>query len=459
MTSMTWTLCLTAVLFAQVEDARVLQVLRDYETGPPRVLSPVDHHTWSPEQKAHAGDFSQVEIVEGGFQSKQACRLTVTDQFPWNRRDSYRALVIGPDYLPPETDAVRVRVRVKEGEFRLSVGSPTVYFGHSDVNSAVRKVSGSDDWQTLEFSLHHALSRNFRRARFGRESPVIYYTRWIQEPLYLYIHHPSHGEILIDQVELLARGEGQPYPTFKPEEVRTIARFADFGDPDDLKQAFTFFQEPIDLAKPPHTVRPDWRPPKLTHVPSSSESSGVLRIEQQGTEEVCFAGIMAQGSRESNAVAVRLKCEHASIGPEIALDFLVYVAPNEERREFPWADFAPPPAWRERPDLAFDYYLNQDRMRDVNYGFYHTRRAVPNGRWTTLVLPFADFICAYGEQDCKPMFQQQLPLTGEDIIALGLVTPYRQRRHSTIIEIDGVSFVHVPGEPESLRSFWQRRTP
>ncbi len=436
------------------EAARVLEVLRDYESVQPGPSRPIRHHSWPDELQHRAHEFSSVTVETNDSAAGRCCRIAIKQTFPWRGRDYYTATVIGPDYLPPEADAVRMRIKVIRGTVRLSVGSPTVYFGHSDVRSRTEVLRAGDAprWETVEFSLHHHLSRNFRRARFGRSSPVIHYTRWIQEPLYLYLNRLSDGEFLLDQVELITRGEGRPFPKFPPDQIRHIATAADF-EAEELSKAFTFFQEPIDLTQSPYLVRPNWQPPTLSRVDTRPQGGKSLRIEQRGTEEVCFTGIMLPAARAANALALDLKSDHKTARDELMLDFIVYVGSRAEK--FPWEQFAPPESWQARPEIAFTYYLSQSRTQGADYAFYHVRRTVPNGEWTRLVLPFADFVCAYGQGDCEEFFRHQTPLPAAQTIALAVLPPYGLRRAATRITIDEVALVHVPGTPVELRSFPQ----
>ncbi|QDU28132.1 hypothetical protein ETAA8_32320 [Anatilimnocola aggregata] len=441
------------------EPSRVLSVLRDFDRDQPGPLQPLKHHTWNATTQANAANYSQVEIVLLAAE-EQACKLTIGADFPWGNRDEYRALTIGPDYLPPAADALRLRVKVLRGKFTLAVGSPTVYFGHSDVATTTREVSKADgdEWQTIEFSLHHNLRRNFRRARFGEKSPVIYYTRWIQEPLYLYVDKPSAGELLIDQIELLTKGEGQPFPTFTPDQVRPVATIVDFEKETDLQQAFTFFQDPIDFTKPAYAVRPDWLPPKLDRLAVGHTGLHSLRSQQRGTEETCFTGIHAPGNKEANALQLTLKLDHDRLESEVALDFLVYVTLPGNSARFPWQRFQPPELWRSSP-LAFTYYLGQQQTKGESYAFYHTRRSLPKGAWTSLVLPGDDFICAYGQGDCANLFQSQSPLKCDGIQAIGFVAPYRQRYGTTTVTIDELSWVQVPSTALPRHTYWQAPPP
>jgi hypothetical protein len=451
--------CLIGMERPAIGEERVLTVLRDFDAETLGPLTPLTHHAWSAEQKESAGDHSHLEIAEDG---SRCARLRITDRFPWGNRAEQRVLTIGPDYLPPEADAVRMRVKVTAGRFDLQVGGPTVYFGHSDVLSESREVTAAANggWQTIEFSLHHRLIRNFRRARFGRESPVVYYTRWIQEPLYLHAGKASAGEILIDQIELISRGEGRRYPEFAAADALQVACIADFEDEAEFERAFTFFQEPIDFARWPYLVRPDWRPPQLARVSATRDgapgATHSLRFEQRGTEETCFAGVKTKGETTTgaNALAIEVRAEHAGGASEVVVDFVVYAAPPGRAKTFPWSEFEPPASWKGSPE-AFTYYLGENQGPKASYAFYHVRRGLPNGRWTKLVLPMTDFICAYGRNEAAAMFREQRHLTEDTLMAVGWTAPYGARRHPTVLLINRIDLVRIPGEVAELRSFLQ----
>ena len=76
-------------------------------------------------------------------------------------------------------------------------------------------VTPSADWQTVEFDLNGELVRNYRRSNFSDNATTLHYTRWLQEPLAVYfVRGETEGTVLIDDIELVARGEGQNYPEF-----------------------------------------------------------------------------------------------------------------------------------------------------------------------------------------------------------------------------------------------------
>ncbi len=444
--------------FAQekrVDEPTVVAVLRDFESGGPRPGPAIVQWSWTAKQKAAAGEYSQVAVVDGSPFGQRCLKMTIGPDLPWGRMAMYRAMLIGPDYLPPQADAVRMRVKVVSGRFELTVGGPTVYFGHSDVHAAPQVVEPTADgeWQTLVFSLNEDLMRNFRRARFGKESPVISYVRWIQEPLGLVILRQSEGEILIDQIELISLGQGKAYPQFDDVQVKRVGLIADFEKPEELADAFTFFQDPIDLTGEPKVARPTWPPPTVQRVAEGKDGGFSLEMSQKGTEEVAFAGLKVEGVEGANAIAMTIRAEHPEAMKELAVDLVAYVTPTGEPID--WQRFAPPLAWQKQEKIAYTYYLSQQAMRGTSYGFYHARRAIPNGQWQRVVIPLADFQCAYGQGDAEAMFRRQLPLESSKIIALGFIPPYRQRSGVTRLLIDDVAFVNVPADGQSLRSFWQ----
>ncbi|MEX2389560.1 MAG: hypothetical protein WD534_16915 [Phycisphaeraceae bacterium] len=451
------------VLFASVawggeagDSTSVATVLRDYQREQPGDARPaVVQWNWTDEQKEQAASYGITQVVEAG--EGRALKLTVTDQMPWGQRESYRVMPVGPTLLPPTADAVRLRYLVTEGRVILSCGGPTIYFGHSDVQTqpVTLTADAAGRWQTVELSLHDGLMRNFRRAGFGRESPVIYYTRWIQEPLYLHAHRGSVGTVLIDRVELLHTGRGQPYPTFDADAVQVIASIADFALSDAMGGVFTATHKGVDFSGEPQLARPTWTPPKLSHHVPDDGRGGALHIEHRGQEEVAFTGIKVAGAAEANAIAIDLRATHPADLDELSVDLIAYTAPQAGDDAFAWEQFAPPEAWRDQPESSFDYYLTQEATRDVSHAFYHARRALANGEQTRVIVPLADFVCVYGAGDMAGAMQRQRPINPSQVIAVGLLPSWRQRSAPAVFEISRIDWVRVPGEGASLRSFFQ----
>jgi len=111
------------------------------------------------------------------------------------------------------------------------------------------------------------------------------------------------------------------------------------------------------------------------------------------------------------------------------------------------------------PSIGFDYNLSYFTIRnltDLSFAHYHTRRHVSKDRWQTVVLPFADFQCAYGIGSYSNRFAANVPLTGEDLMAVAFLSPFqRQSAVQCTIIVDHVSLVQVPGAAAEHRSFWQ----
>jgi len=448
---------------AQPAEAKVLQVLRDFEATALGGRRPAAMYwNWTPEQKASALEYSSVEIVGDAAVGEKCLKLVVTERLPPSR-SGYRMISLGVDYLPPEADAVRLRVKVLKGHFAIAVGGPTVYFGHSDVmtRSVPLNADTHAQWTTVELNLNENLTRNDRRAQWARHSPVVCYTRWIQEPLGIHAEPGSVGEMLIDQVELIARGQGQPYPVFEPTQIRTIAPGIDFEAAASMANAFTVLSNTTEQPKfdqAPHLVRKAWPPPRIARVAEGREGRYSLEMVMTGAEECCFAGLKLAGAGEANAIALTIKAQYAGRGkPDVVLDFLAWAAPPDQHGDFPWSDLRPPASWRNSPEIAYTYYLSPKNAAAAraSFGFYHIRRTVPNDQWVTLVMPLADFICSYGQGAMTPAFQKQLPLAGDQVLALTFLSYFGQAAHPLRVLIDDVTFVKVPGTLQTLRSFHQ----
>ena len=446
---------------------RVLQVVQDFEAAALGARRPAAlYWNWTPEQKANALDYSSIEIVGGAALGGKCLKLIVTEKLP-PRQPGYRMIPLGVDYLPPEADAVRLRVKVLKGRITIAVGGPTVYFGHSDVvTRAVRLDADTHgQWTDVELSLNQGLTRNDRRAQWGRHSPVIYYTRWIQEPLAIEVAAGSAGEMLIDQVELIAHGQGRPYPAFEPAQIRTIASGIDFEASASMEKVFTVMTNTTEQPKfdqTPHLVRKGWAPPKIARVAEGKAGRHSLEMVMTGTEEVCFAGVQLAGAAEANAIALTIKAQYPGAGkPGVVLDFLAWAALPEQRGDFPWDGLRPPASWRNNPEIAFTYYLSpkNDAAARASFGFYHIRRTVPNDEWVTLVLPLADFMCSYGQGAMTQAFSKQAALAGDQVLALTFLSYFGQNAKPLRVLIDEVTFVKVPGTTETLRSFHQAPTP
>ncbi len=233
---------------------------------------------WTDQEKANAEQFGLREIVTNTPFGHQCLKLRMSKAFPW-RHDGYRMVSLDTTCLPPEADAVRLQIKLLGGEMILSVGGPTVYFGHSDVLAQSQTVRPDPTgWQTIEFSLNHNLSRNFRRSEWAKDSPVIYYTRWVQEPMHLNVLRGSVGTILLDQVELVNRGEGRPFPVFTETQIQILGPSFKPGQQAKAEAAvFTAFScvhyQPA-FSGEPKVVRQSWQPPVIGIVSLAGVAGG-----------------------------------------------------------------------------------------------------------------------------------------------------------------------------------------
>lgn len=419
------TFLLAALLLSRplqgVEPAGSATVLEDFEGTAPTKAATLWHWRWTAEEKELVARTSSLmrEILPGAAQ--HGIRVRVTAPLPrspewitiWNTR---------ADYLPPEATAVRFRAKVVGGSFTLTCGSATAYFACSDV-WAKPVTLREGDWTTVELSLVQGLERNFRRAIFSSESPVIQYTRWIQEPLRLMLESSSQGELWIDEIVLVR--STQPPATESHATVRSTA---------DLSQAFTFATDAreFDLARDATTEA--LRKPALLEWPAGGAA---LKIRQRGLEEMSFAALPLTAPTNSNAFRIHGRFVHESNAPFVVVDFLALVAPEGL------------PHWAIPPHAAkgFDLCLTPEGTRGMSWGFYHTRRRVPNNQPVTLDLPFCDFLCAYGQEDLRQAHQLLHPLNPAEIVALALASPFGQRSADTVFLIDTLEVVSLNPSP------------
>ena len=392
------------------------------------------HWKWSPEDKANAKALSRLEICKGDGANGDALKISIIKPLP-RAADFYALWTTGLDYLPPDAIAVRMRAKVAAGKFALTVGSPTTYFANSDV-WARPQVLEPGGWKTIEFSLVSDLQRNFRRAVFSAESPVISYTRWIQEPMRILVGADSCGELSLDDIELVLSGKGSAFPVYREEKIRPLAEAG-------LGHAFTFSTDDkeFDLARTPGKVAV--RKPAILNPPSGK--GGPLEASQRGLEEESFIGIPVSCPEGANAFRVTMKMAHQSRLDGLVVDFLALVAKDGI---IPWTK----PPTGEKP-AGFDLCLSPASTKGMSWGFYHARRIVPNGEWATLVIPFEDFFCGYGSGELRDRHQLQQPLAPGEVVALAIVSPFRQAAADTYFTIRSVEAVRIEDETAPKVSF------
>lgn len=384
----------------------------------------IEFWRWTKEEKRDAKDFSRLEICEGDGASGKALKVSILKELP-KGAEFYRLWQTGLDYLPPDAVAVRMRARVVSGSFTLTVGSATTYFADSDV-WARPQVLEPGGWRTIEFSLVSDLQRNFRRAVFSSESPAIHYTRWIQEPLRIMLGADSHGELWLDDIELVRSGEGSGPAAHEGKKIDSLASA-------DLARAFTFATDDkeFDLARTPG--KEALRKPAVLRPPAGAGEP--LEASQRGLEEMSFIGVPISCPEGANALRVTMKMAHQSGLKDLVVDFLALVGPGGT---FPWTK---PEATGEK--AGFDFCLSPASTKGISWGFYHARRVVPNGEQVTLVIPFSDFLCAYGSGELRQRHQQQEPLRAGELVAIAMVSPFRQAGGDTLFTIQSIEAVKL----------------
>jgi len=420
------------------QDARRVQLLRDFDDGQTGGLSPINFWRWTDAEKKAADTFSRIELLADPDRPGKVFQASIQQNLP-KTADFYPLFPL-VDYLPPEAEALRMRVKVVTGKFELTAGSPTVYFGNSDAYTKTQ-ILEPGDWRTIELSLIRDLWRNYRRPIFSRESPLIYYTRWVQEPMRIMVSSQSWGEIWIDDVELIGRGEGKPFPVFPKEAVKSRQAF-------DLAQAFTYATDSreFDLSYTPgkEAMR---KPAVLRH------EGDVLHATLRGIEEMSFIAIPAAVPAEANAFRITLTLENEIVGERgNVLDVVPLIAP---KGQFSWDRFRPSAEQLASGKTGFSYCLSPERTEGSSWGFYHARRPVPNRERTELVIPFADFICASGTGELRDRHQKQQPLAAGEIVAVALLTPFGQGRVETAYTIEKVEAVTVAGNEKDWVSYPQ----
>jgi hypothetical protein len=364
-----------------------------------------------------------------------------------------------------------VHIRTVSGRVRAYVGGPTAYFANSDVFSRTEQFvpAQASQWGALNFNLHHPLWRNFRRPGFSTDAERIYYNRWAQEPVGLFLAEGTQGEFFIERIELTTRGMGRPFARFAEGQVRTVKTIADFedGKRDGVFNVYMADAETEWFDTSWKRDRPlRFTPAELAVVADPGRRTRTLISKGPTAEEVHCTGVRTAGAPEANAFRFTLMHDApeyrnsvVGLGRAEALDFLVFVAPPG--KAFPWNEFEPPPELRKYPGPGFDYQMSYRLLRerrDVDFAIYQTRRYLKPREWTTLVLPAADFVCIYGSGVYRERYLRNAPLTCGDVVAVAWLNPWCRvgaGRSTVATHLDDIAFVHVPGKPEEHRSFWQ----
>jgi hypothetical protein len=385
--------------------------------------------------------------------------------------------------------------------------------GCSDVFCDPQLLETSEGWQTVEFSLNHPILRNFRRANFTKDLPVVAYTRWAQEPLQLYVlalpeklRPAGETTVLFDQFELVARNEGKPFPDFANAAVNR-SPIVDFNSStaalknvctvahgystlDSFEQGYRrrphseLRPVPEQFQKTSSFIRQEgiaYPAPRISLV-DIAQNTRALRAECVWMEEGQIVSFKTKAPAEANALSWTLQTNLPNLprnyrfkinGTDArAVDFVVFVSPHGDA-DFPWEAMAPKPELQEAfarsnyagPGAKFDYLLvsqknvlaaTADIASAPSFGFYTTRRLLPAETWSELVVPFSDFMCVYAQGSCTEMQRSQQALFPETIAAVGIVLPFATGHGSILVK--SASFGTLPAAeqpPHSLRSYWQ----
>lgn len=428
----------------------------------------LDNWRWTPPFREQAQSGSRTEIVADTGSGKRGLRVHVTDRKIFEQ-GALTLLRLAPFY-PPEADVLRLHVKVLSGKVRVYAGGPTAYYANSDVYTRVAELAASTEPQTatIDLSLNHPLRRNFRRAGFSTDATRNYYSRWAQEPVGVFLDAGTAGEFILERIEVVSTGEGQLFPTFAETDIRTIKTIADFeaGKTDGVFHLYMadgeteWFEQSWKREKP---LR--FQPPELSIVADSERGTKSLVSVGPSAEEVHCTGIQTARAPDANAIRIALRHDAPAyrntvvgLGPAEAVDFLVFVAPPN--KPFRWQEFAASDELRKHAGPGFDYQFSyraiRDR-RDLNFAIYQTRRYLKPREWTTLVLPAADFACIYGSGTYRDRLLKNLPLSCDDVVAVAWLNPWRRvgGNGNVTLRFDELDFVHVPGTPLQLQSFWQ----
>ena len=462
-----WTIAPALSLAVGGGEARVLatdRVLDGLSPFPPR---PLVSWQWTPEQKQQAGTFSRTELIRDSS-GEILCSLRVSSTLPF-KRPYLEVLNLGIKYLPPEADAIRLKIKAISGRCIVGFGGPTAYFGNSDAFLRPLFIDHAKDgpeWKTVECSLHQGLFRNFRRSSFSTDAPWIYYARWTQEPTFLYVYKGSNGEIQFKDVQIISRGLARPFASPGPEPLQTIATLADFRP----ASTGSFFTALIaDTAK---ELAASWDPAqKLAHPPADicltndPAGQGILKTRGRYLEEMSAVGIKVKAATGGNGLQFRMKIETQAtnmvLPAEAAepVDILLYAA--SDPATFDWGPFLTPAELRGENGTGkgYDMNLSYEKLRTtpgLSLAIYHARRFVPKGQWRDLVIPCADFLCLYGCGAMSNAFQRQGRPDPGKLVAIAILAPWPRRgRHETGIELQDIRLVNIAGGDGSGCSYYQ----
>jgi hypothetical protein len=466
---------------AILSEGTVLETVMNFENLPVGKYAPLDHlwyYVWGTDNEQQGRAYSTLDVVSDV--GTKALRLWINDQIPnaitsfdspnslANLKSVIRAFSISP-YLRPEVDAVRIKIKLEQGQIGLALGSPVSQVGNSDVLTAVKYLSPAQmsdcnpkggNWYECDFDLNDGLMRNARRGNFSldslgkaikysigslRDQEIIHYTRWVQEPLALYVvTYDSNDRLAVsgnpivyfDDFQLINKGKGKSFPVIGSSVQRHVVDTFESS----ISNVFTVnFQFP--------TAQPA---PVLSQVVSGSSGLKSLQIVSNTHEENAWTGVNATGAGASNAVSFEMKVSYGY--PDGDTNHIVeFIALASD----PGIAFN----WTGLNDITreFSFILSKINSITRNFAVYHARRIVPRDQWVTVVIPFADFVAAYGSGSVfMSHHTEQRPLLGSEISVVGLQTSWVNSRGPTTIQIDSIKYLSVQGTDQELRSYWQK---
>ena len=452
------------------EAGRVIGTDRDLEGLAAFTARPVVSWLWSKEETSQASKLSRMELNRDST-GAMLWTLQVSPAIPF-RRPYLEILNLGIKYFPPEADAIRMKVKAISGTMIIGFGGPTAYFGNSDVflrPICVMATTNIPEWQTIEFSLHQGLLRNYRRAGFSIHAPWIYYARWAQEPTWFYLFKGSHGEIQMKDLEIVANNIAHPFPEYCAADVSQVSTLAGFNPSNSVNKVFTALLgvEDKEFNLSWKSTDPIAHPPLVVSITTNSSAETIIKARGKFLEEVSGLGVLLEPGAVGTGLRFHLKVETAAKNlmiPDIPcqpVDFLLYE--SSAATNFDWRLFAPSLELLKGSGRGYDWNLTYTKLTslpDLSLAIYHARRFVPTGQWCDVVIPLADFLCLYGSGNLVGRFQNQLPADPRQVIAAVLLVPWpRLGRSETTIEIQEISLVDLKRDSGFQTSYFQSPDP
>ena len=458
-----------------------VKLLEDFVTVLEPWLRPFTHWKFTEEEREIARTKSGRELIVDELTESEVMELRFEEGMPVFGPGIAEVAPLG-DYIPPEADTVRIKVRMMGGQIILGFGAITVALGNASAFTDFKSLSGEDEeWRVIDFSLYDDVSRsNFRSGLLSGDAPMIYLPRYIQEQLILYIGTKSRGTVRIDDIEFVNKGRGGSYPDFDNDDVTITQTISDFEtwNPDEV---FTASMWSIDLTGPEPTnyrrthafstpnvdfgdvVSPWWPRTEVAQIDATDAEGNptgtkALAVDQQGLETVIWAGLKTDAPPEgTNGVEFMIKADHELQGgtSPLVVDFSLIAAPPTHQ-PFPWEESHYPETWTDI-GTYFDYYLTSADEAAFPFAMYHARRLLVNHEWARVRIPFADFTCGYSQGTEPDDWRQQRQLVDpQNIVGVVFQSGWQQLRATTMFQVDEINFISIDVADEAdLQSFWR----